>query len=82
MATKQESSVRVDGTASPKQETDEAWKFLDKHRHLLAAEAPGALEIAKIRRKNDFRIVPLLFCCYTMQFLDKVILNVSDTGEG
>lgn len=28
-------------------------------------------------RRIDYRIVPLMFCCYLMQFLDKVLINVS-----
>ena len=28
-------------------------------------------------RRIDYRIVPLMFFCYLMQFLDKVIINVS-----
>ena len=29
-----------------------------------------------LRRKIDWRIIPIMFCCYTMQFIDKVLLNV------
>jgi hypothetical protein len=29
-------------------------------------------------QKIDIRIVPLLFCCYLMQFLDKVLINYSN----
>jgi hypothetical protein len=29
-------------------------------------------------RRIDYRIVPLMFFCYLMQFLDKVMINVSD----
>jgi hypothetical protein len=54
---------------------DAAWKFLDQNRD--AAGASEAVHIDKMRRKIDWHIVPLMFCCYTMQFLDKVILNVS-----
>ncbi|KAK2600082.1 hypothetical protein QQS21_005168 [Conoideocrella luteorostrata] len=51
---------------------DAAWQFLDKHRN-----APGvdAVNLPALRRKIDWHIVPLMFLCYTMQFLDKVILN-------
>lgn len=28
-------------------------------------------------RKIDWRIIPIMFACYTMQFLDKVLINVS-----
>lgn len=55
-------------------DVDAAWLFLDAHR-----DAPGvdAVDMRSLRRKIDWRIVPLMFCCYTMQFLDKVIYNVS-----
>lgn len=33
-------------------------------------------ELAALRRKIDWWIVPIMFCCYTMQFIDKVSLNV------
>lgn len=58
-------------------DVDAAWKFLDQNRD--AAGASEAVDIDKMRRKIDCHIVPLMFCCYTMQFLDKVILNVSAT---
>lgn len=38
-------------------------------------------ELKKLRRKIDFRIVPIMFCCYTMQFIDRVSLNVSSTDQ-
>ncbi|KAM4062853.1 major facilitator superfamily protein [Hirsutella rhossiliensis] len=53
-------------------DVDAAWKFLNDHRH---AEGVSAVDLAALRRKIDWHIVPLMFCCYTMQFLDKVILN-------
>ncbi|KAG5659578.1 hypothetical protein KAF25_002137 [Fusarium avenaceum] len=56
-------------------DVDAAWKFLDQNRD--AAGASEAVDIDKMRRKIDWHIVPLMFCCYTMQFLDKVILNYS-----
>lgn len=52
---------------------DKAWEFLNDNRDTGAAEA---IDINVLRRKIDWRIVPLMFLCYTMQFLDKVILNV------
>jgi hypothetical protein len=30
-------------------------------------------------RRIDYRIVPLMFLCYLMQFLDKVLINVSSS---
>ncbi|KAL7924890.1 major facilitator superfamily domain-containing protein [Trichoderma austrokoningii] len=59
----------IDG---PEAGIDDAWKFLNEHRD---AEGVAAINIDSLRRKIDFHIVPLMFLCYTMQFLDKVILN-------
>ncbi|KAK4224218.1 putative allantoate protein [Podospora fimiseda] len=51
---------------------DAAWKYLDDHRDTSGSDA---VDITALRRRIDFRIVPLMFLCYTLQFLDKVILN-------
>lgn len=53
---------------------DDAWMFLNKSRN--ADADTNIIDINALRRKVDWRIVPLLFGCYTMQFLDKAILNV------
>ncbi|EFQ25972.1 major facilitator superfamily transporter [Colletotrichum graminicola M1.001] len=52
---------------------DAAWKYLNDHRD--AGNDTTSVDINALRRKIDWRIVPLMFLCYTMQFLDKVILN-------
>jgi GMP synthase-like glutamine amidotransferase len=54
-------------------DVDAAWMFLNGHRDAHA----DTTALKALRRKIDFRIVPIMFLCYTMQFLDKVILNVS-----
>ena len=59
--------------STPDKNVDGAWQFLDQHR-----DADGAdVDLKALRRKIDWHVVPLMFGCYTMQFLDKVILNVS-----
>ncbi|KAM6511694.1 hypothetical protein FALCPG4_016692 [Fusarium falciforme] len=63
------------GSESSASNVDGAWKFLDDHREVAANSEP--VDIDRLRRKIDWHIVPLMFCCYTMQFLDKVILNYS-----
>ena len=50
---------------------DTAWRYLDGHR-----DAHTSVDMRALRWKIDWHIVPLMFLCYTMQFLDKVILNV------
>ena len=54
---------------------DAAWKYLDSHHE--NATHRGALELKALRRKIDWHIVPLAFLRYTVQFVDKVLLNVS-----
>ncbi len=53
-------------------DVDTAWDFINGH-----GDASDSVNLAALRRKIDWHIVPLMFLCYTMQFLDKVILNVS-----
>jgi hypothetical protein len=65
-------TVQHEPSGATDKNVDEAWQFLDQHRD---AECT-AIDLKALRRKIDWHIVPLLFCCYTMQFLDKVILNV------
>jgi len=37
---------------------------------------PTRVNLQALRRKIDWRIVPIMFLCYTVQFLDKVNINV------
>lgn len=57
-------------------ELDAAWTYLNKHRDVSAAADAEIVNLSKLRLKIDWHIVPLMFLCYTLQFLDKVILNV------
>lgn len=52
---------------------DAAWTYLN--HHALTSIETDTIDIRQLRRKIDWHIVPIMFCCYTMQFLDKVILN-------
>jgi len=56
---------------------DDAWTFLNMPRN--AGADASAVDIQALRRKVDWHIVPLMFGCYTIQFLDKVVLNVGPT---
>lgn len=40
-------------------------------------DAAAQVDLKKLRRKIDWYIVPIMFLCYTMQFVDKISLNVS-----
>ena len=52
---------------------DQAYWYVHESRDAIEATPR---ELQTLRRKVDWRIVPIMFCCYTMQFIDKVLLNV------
>lgn len=52
---------------------DEAFQYLHDH---TGAEIEG-VNLKSLRRKIDWHIVPIMFACYILQFLDKVVINVS-----
>jgi len=52
---------------------DEAYDFLKHHEATSHSERT---DTKRLRRKIDWHIVPLMFLCYAMSFLDKVLLNV------
>jgi hypothetical protein len=54
---------------------DEAFKYLHDHTD---AESAG-IDLAALRRRIDWRIVPIMFACYVLQFVDKVVINVSSS---
>lgn len=63
----------------------------DRHNHSKSRDMDTALTYIQnarngdgssvnekqLLRKIDWRIVPIMFACYTMQFIDKVLINVS-----
>lgn len=55
---------------------DQAYWYLQEKANFQALSPVPASALKKLRRKIDWRIVPIMFCCYTMQFIDKVLLNV------
>ncbi|KAJ5112046.1 hypothetical protein N7532_000091 [Penicillium argentinense] len=40
-----------------------------------AHESEVSVDLKALRRKIDCRLLPFMFCCYVLQFLDKVMLN-------
>lgn len=56
--------------AKGERDLDEAYKFLVNH-----AETPSNIDIKRITRKVDWRIVPIMFLIYLFNLLDKVSLN-------
>lgn len=59
--------------AHPQNRRDEALLYLEKHgKHAISDEA----YLKAIRTKIDWRVPPMLACCYLVQNLDKFALNV------
>lgn len=57
---------------------DQAYWYVHESNN---AVEPTPRELRVLRRKIDWWIVPIMFCCYTMQFIDKVLLNVCTIGS-
>ncbi|KAF7178940.1 hypothetical protein CNMCM7691_007764 [Aspergillus felis] len=51
---------------------DDALNYLDEHASI---QDEATVDLAALRRKIDYRIIPFMFSCYILQFLDKVMLN-------
>lgn len=45
------------------------------------ADTDQGVDLKALRRRIDWKIVPLMLCCYTIQFVDKVLLNVGESDE-
>lgn len=73
-------AVRVPETGMDPRAVDAAWKYLEEHHDATAHHGEEAGELKALRRRIDWRIVPLAFLCYTMQFIDKVLINVNLTS--
>ena len=63
-------------TVGPRRDLDQAYYYLQK----TGANVEADVNLGSLRRKIDRRIVPIMFCAYTMQFIDKVLLNVRRDG--
>ncbi|KFY26147.1 hypothetical protein V493_04242 [Pseudogymnoascus sp. VKM F-4281 (FW-2241)] len=50
---------------------DDAFKYLHDH----ADAESTSIDLAALRRKIDWRLVPIMFVCYILQFVDKVVIN-------
>ncbi|KAE8328528.1 major facilitator superfamily domain-containing protein [Aspergillus sergii] len=58
--------------AIPTHRVDDAVEYLEGHAGVANTQD---VDISALRRKIDYRIIPFMFCCYVLQFLDKVMLN-------
>ena len=70
----------------PKGRRTRTMKDLDRVHQFILNSSPfddeaSPIDLQVVRRKIDWRIVPIMFLCYTMQFIDKVLLNVSQSAR-
>ncbi|KAL8646153.1 MAG: hypothetical protein Q9210_006295 [Variospora velana] len=56
----------------PHNDLDQAYWYMQQSDNAVEA---SPLELSRLRRKIDWWILPIMFLCYTMQFIDKVSLN-------
>ncbi|KAJ5200130.1 Major facilitator superfamily domain general substrate transporter [Penicillium cf. griseofulvum] len=64
--------IQPDVVAQPSDDLDDAVMYLNNHGDV----APDSqVNLRALRRKIDRRLMPYMFCCYVLQFLDKVMLN-------
>lgn len=60
----------------PSRDLDQAYRFLQQYGENGDGEEASDADLKRIRWKVDLYIIPIMFVCYTMQFIDKVSLNV------
>lgn len=59
---------------------DEALDFLEKYKNAAALGLSRDAAFTRgLRKKIDFRVLPFLWLCYTLCFIDKVLLNVRES---
>ncbi|CAI7618711.1 hypothetical protein PCG10_002805 [Penicillium crustosum] len=56
----------------PADQVDDAVVYLKGHEN---EALDSQVDLSALRRKIDRRLMPYMFCCYVLQFLDKVMLN-------
>lgn len=54
---------------------DDSLNFLQQQN--IQGNDDNPIDEKALVRRIDYRIVPLMFCCYLVGFLDKVLINVS-----
>jgi hypothetical protein len=56
---------------------DAALDFLGQYKNVASVELSKVAAFTRgLRRKIDWRLMPFLFVCYSLTFIDKVLLNV------
>lgn len=80
-APKDNNAVLADGSDNDSR-FDQALDFLKQHKNDAAVSLSRQASFTRaLRRRVDFRVIPFLCCCYTLNFLDKVLLNVRHSGN-
>jgi hypothetical protein len=60
---------------------DVALTFIKNTTEGKSAVRQNYIDEKKFVTKIDWEIVPIMFACYTMQFIDKVLINVSEVPK-
>ncbi|KAF3013722.1 hypothetical protein E8E14_005767 [Neopestalotiopsis sp. 37M] len=64
------------GSEVSSQRKDDALEFLDQHKGEAPAEYSSNSSLTRaLRKRIDLRLMPFLCACYTLNFVDKVLLN-------
>ena len=58
---------------------DQAYWYMRQSVVAYVDQEASSRALKALRGKIDWRIVPICFACYTMQFIDKTLLNVRDS---
>ncbi|ORY68537.1 allantoate permease [Pseudomassariella vexata] len=66
--------VDAEGQVSKAADVDAALEYLDHDNTTVMTE----IDEKKLVRKIDFRIVPLMWACYSLQYLDKTLINYAN----
>ncbi|KAL2276307.1 hypothetical protein FJTKL_00992 [Diaporthe vaccinii] len=75
---KDNDAVPTDGSDNDRR-FDQALDFLKQHKNDAAVSLSRQASFTRaLRRRVDFRVIPFLCCCYTLNFLDKVLLNYAN----
>jgi hypothetical protein len=78
LPTEEVSALEKPGIDHGDKRRDDALDFLDHHRAEAQEDRSHDASFTKsLRRKIDWRLMPFLCVCYTLNFVDKVLLNVS-----
>ncbi|RFU27371.1 hypothetical protein B7463_g8971, partial [Scytalidium lignicola] len=61
----------VDNQTHDERDLDDAYRYLNSHTDAETDQ----INLKALRRKIDWHIIPIMFMCYVLQFVDKVVIN-------